>query len=38
MRMIVGTSFAEVYDKAMDMLLNNYEYKTAPRGLDIHER
>lgn len=37
MRMIVGESFADVYDKAMDMLLNNYEYKTAPRGLDIHE-
>ena len=35
--MIVGESFADVYDKAMDMLLNNYEYKTAPRGLDIHE-
>lgn len=37
MRMIVGESFADVYDKAMDMLLNNYEYKIAPRGLDIHE-
>ena len=37
MRMIVGESFADVYSKAMDMLLNNYEYKTAPRGLDIHE-
>lgn len=37
MRMIVGESFADVYDKAMNMLLNNYEYKTAPRGLDIHE-
>ena len=37
MRMLVGTSFAEVYDKAMDLLLNNYEYKSAPRGLDIHE-
>lgn len=37
MRMIVGESFADIYDKAMDMLLNNYEYKTAPRGLDIHE-
>ena len=37
MRMIIGESFAYVYDKAMDMLLNNYEYKTAPRGLDIHE-
>ena len=37
MRMIIGESFADVYDKAMDMLLNNYEYKTAPRGLDIHE-
>ena len=37
MRMIIGESFADVYGKAMDMLLNNYEYKTAPRGLDIHE-
>lgn len=37
MRMLVGTSFAEVYDKAMYLLLNNYEYKSAPRGLDIHE-
>lgn len=37
MRMIAGTSFASVYDKAMDMLLNNYEHKSAPRGLDIHE-
>lgn len=37
MRMIVGESFADVYGKAMDILLNNYEYKTAPRGLDIHE-
>ena len=37
MRMIVGESFADVYDKAMNMLLNNYEYKTSPRGLDIHE-
>ena len=37
MRMIVGESFADVYSKAMNMLLNNYEYKTAPRGLDIHE-
>ena len=37
MRMIVGESFADVYGKAMNMLLNNYEYKTSPRGLDIHE-
>ena len=37
MRMIVGESFADVYSKAMNMLLNNYEYKTSPRGLDIHE-
>ena len=37
MRMIVGTSFAEVYDKAMDMLLNKYEYASKPRGLEVRE-
>ena len=37
MRMIVGTSFAEVYGKAMDLLLNNYEYASKPRGLEVHE-
>ena len=37
MRMIVGTSFAEVYEKAMDMLFNNYEYASKPRGLEVRE-
>lgn len=37
MRMIVGESFADVYDKAMDMLLNKYEYASKPRGLEVHE-
>ena len=37
MRMIVGNSFAEVYDKAMDLLLNNYEYVSKPRGLEVRE-
>lgn len=35
--MIVGDSFADVYEKAMDMLLNFYEYASKPRGLDVHE-
>lgn len=37
MRMIVGNSFAEVYDNAMDLLLNNYDYASKPRGLEVHE-
>lgn len=37
MRMIEGQTFAEVYEQAMALLLNNPEYKTKPRGLDIHE-
>ena len=37
MKMIVGDTFADVYEKSMDLLLNNPEYKTRPRGLDIHE-
>ena len=37
MRMIVGSSFAEVYEKSMEMLLNNYEYASKPRGLEVHE-
>ena len=37
MRMIVGNSFAEVYEKSMDMLLNKYEYASKPRGLEVHE-
>ena len=37
MRMIVGNSFAEVYEKSMDLLFNNYEYVSKPRGLEVHE-
>ena len=37
MRMIVGNSFAEVYENAMDMLFNNYEYVSKPRGLEVRE-
>ena len=37
MKMIEGNSFAEVYEKAMDLLLNNYEYASKPRGFDVHE-
>lgn len=37
MKMIEGKSFAEVYDKAMDMLFNNYEYVSKPRGFEVRE-
>ena len=37
MRTIKGNSFANVYEKAMGLLLLNPDYKTKPRGLDIHE-
>ena len=37
MKLIEGQTFAEVYEKAMSLLLNSPEYKTKPRGLDIHE-
>lgn len=37
MKMIEGSSFAEVYEKAMDLLLNHYEYASKPRGFDVHE-
>lgn len=37
MRIIKGNSFANVYEKAMGLLLLNPDYKTKPRGLDIHE-
>lgn len=37
MRMITGASFAEVYEKAMDLLFNNYEYASKPRGLEVRE-
>ena len=37
MTTISGNSFAEAYEKAMDLLLNKYQYKSSPRGLAIHE-
>lgn len=37
MKIIEGQTFSEVYEKAMDVLLNHPDYKTKPRGLDIHE-
>lgn len=37
MRTIKGNSFANVYEKAMGLLLLNPDYKTKPRGLNIHE-
>lgn len=37
MKMLKGDSFSEVYEEAMKLLLKNPEYKTKPRGLDIHE-
>ena len=37
MKMIEGNSFAEVYENAMDLLLNHYEYASKPRGFDVHE-
>ena len=37
MRMIFGQTFADVYEKSMRMLLENPEYKSKPRGLDVHE-
>lgn len=37
MTIIKGDSFAEVYQKAMGMLLTQPEYKTKPRGLEVYE-
>lgn len=37
MKLIEGNSFAEVYEKAMDLLFNHYEYASKPRGLEVHE-
>lgn len=37
MKFITGQTFADVYEKCMDMLLNNYEYAVKPRGLEIRE-
>lgn len=37
MKLIKGENFAEVYEEAMKLLFYNPEYKSRPRGLDIHE-
>lgn len=37
MKIIEGNTFADVFEQSMKMLLNNPEYKSKPRGLDIHE-
>lgn len=37
MRIIEGKTFAEVYQASMDMLLNQPDYTSRPRGLDVHE-
>lgn len=37
MRMIMGETFASVYERAMQMLLEKPEYKSKPRGLEVHE-
>jgi thymidylate synthase len=37
MTLIKGENFAEVYEEAMKLLFYNPEYKSRPRGLDIHE-
>lgn len=37
MRMIVGHTFADVYEKSMRMLMENPEYRSKPRGLDVYE-
>lgn len=37
MKLIEGNSFAEVYEQAMDLLFNNYEYASKPRGLEVRE-
>jgi tRNA threonylcarbamoyladenosine biosynthesis protein TsaE len=37
MQLIKGETFAEAYEEAMKLLFYNPEYKSRPRGLDIHE-
>ena len=37
MKMIAGQSFAEVYQKAMGLLLTNPDYESKPRGLEVRE-
>lgn len=37
MKLVEGQTFAEVYEKAMDLLLNRADFETAPRGMAIRE-
>lgn len=37
MRIVEGQNFAEVYEKAMKLLLENPDFETAPRGMAIRE-
>lgn len=37
MTIITGETFADAYVQAMDLVYNNPEYRTKPRGLDIYE-
>lgn len=37
MREIKGKTFAEAYKNLLDEVYNNYEYQTAPRGMNIRE-
>lgn len=37
MKILEGENFAEVYEKAMDLLLNHADFETAPRGMAIRE-
>ena len=37
MTTIEGNTFAEVYEKAMNLLLENPDYISKPRGLEVHE-
>ena len=37
MRIIQGKNFAELYNKVMDNVYNNFDYETAPRGQKIRE-
>lgn len=37
MKFIKGNSFAEIYDQALDLVYNNPDFETAPRGMKIKE-
>lgn len=37
MRIIQGKNFAELYNRVMDNVYNNFDYETAPRGQKIRE-